>query len=75
MIFDYPVCSNPNKVGHQIYHFMKGHHYILQDQYLFLSTQIFHKKSKGTKYDDQNVHLFYVTPYIIFTHPVFLPLY
>ena len=31
-IFDQSVCSNPNKVGHQIYYFMKGHHYILQDQ-------------------------------------------
>ena len=31
-IFDHPVCSNPNKVGHQIYFFVKGHYYILQDQ-------------------------------------------
>ena len=36
---------------------------------------IFHKKSQGTKYGDQNVHFFDVTPYIIFTHPVFLHLY
>ena len=36
---------------------------------------IFHKKSQGTKYGDQNVHFFDVTPYIIFTHPVFLRLY
>ena len=33
---------------------------------------IFHKKkSQGTKYGDQNVHFFDVTPYIIFTRPVF----
>ena len=42
---------------------------------------IFHKKKKkkksqGTKYGDQNVHLFFdVTPYISFTQPVFLSLY
>ena len=36
---------------------------------------IFHKKSQGTKYGDQTVHFFDVTPYIIFTHPVFLHLY
>ena len=35
----------------------------------------FTKKSQGTKYGDQNVHFFDVTPYIIFTHPVFLHLY
>ena len=33
------------------------------------------KVSQGTKYGDQNVHFFGVTPYIIFTHPVFLCLY
>ena len=37
---------------------------------------IFHKKkSQGTKYGTQNVHFFDVTPYIIFTHPVFLRLH
>ena len=37
---------------------------------------IFHKKkSQGTKYGDQSVHFFYVTPYIIFKHRVFLRLY
>ena len=35
----------------------------------------FFKKSQSTKYGDQNVHFFDVTPYIIFTHPVFLCLY
>ena len=35
----------------------------------------FTKKSQGTKYGDQNVHFFDVTPYIIFTHPVFLRSY
>ena len=54
---------------------MKGHHYILQDQYLFLSVRLSQKKSQGTKYDDQNVHFFDITPYIIFKHPVFLHLY
>ena len=42
-IFDHPVCSNPNKVDHQIYYFMKGHHYILQDQLLFLSGHLSQK--------------------------------
>ena len=28
----------------------------------------FTKNSQGTKYGDQNVHFFDVTPYIIFTH-------
>ena len=35
----------------------------------------FTKKSQATKYGDQNVHFFDVTPYIIFKHPVFLRLY
>ena len=42
----------------------------------------FHKKKKkkkkkyqGTKYGDQNVYFFDVTPNIIFTHAVFLHLY
>ena len=36
----------------------------------------FTKQSQGTKYGDQNVHFFDVTPYIIFTqNPVFLSLY
>ena len=35
----------------------------------------FTTKSQGTKYGDQNVHFFDVTPYTIFTHPVFLRLY
>ena len=69
MVFDHPVCFNPNKVGHQLYYFMK---FIITSFkisicfYLF----IFPKKSQGSKYGDQNVHFFDVTPYIIFTHPV-----
>ena len=76
-IFDHPVCSNPNKAGHQIYHFMKGHHYILQAprSVIVFIWSSFTKKSQGTKYGDQNVHFFDVTPYMIFTHPVFLCLY
>ena len=42
--------------------------YILQDQYLFLSVHLSQKNPR----DDQNVHFFDVTPYIIFTHTVFL---
>ena len=57
---------------------LQSHHYILQDQYLFLSVHLSQKKKKnpqGTKYCDQHVHFFDVTPYIISTHPVFLCLY
>ena len=42
-IFDHPVCSNLNKVGHQIYYFMKGHYYILQDHFYLV---IYYNKFK-----------------------------
>ena len=58
-------------------YFMKDHHYILQDQYLFLSVHLSHTEInlRVLSYGDQNVHFFDVTPYIIFTHLVFLHLY
>ena len=46
------------KQGHQIYCLMKGHYYILQDQYLFLPVHLLQKKCQGTKYGNQNLHFF-----------------
>ena len=74
-IFDHPVCSYPNRVGHQIYHFMKGHHYILQDQYLFLSVHLSQKISGYLIWWPKCTFLWCYTLYITFTHPVFLFLY
>ena len=69
MIFDHPVCSNPNKVGHQIYHFMKGHHYIPQLKIsICLHLFIFHKKKKkksqGTEMFWSMLHPNFYTPSI-----------
>ena len=73
--FDHPVCSNLNKVGHQIYYFVERSSLHPSRSVIVFIWSSFTKKSQGTKYGDQNVHFFDVTPYIIFTHPVFLRLY
>ena len=42
---------------------------------VFIWSSLTKKKSQGTKYGNQNVHFVDVTPYIIFTHPIFLRLF
>ena len=67
------VLITQKKSVDKIYFFMKGHNNILQVYYLFLYIySTFTKKSQGAKYGDKNLHVFEVTPYIIFTHPVSL---
>ena len=49
---------------------MKGHNYNLHVHYLFLFCLTFTRKSQGARNGEQNLHVFEVTFYMIFTHPV-----
>ena len=74
-IFDHPVRSNPKKSRPpNILFYERSSLHPSRSVIVFIWSS-FTKKSQGTKYGDQNVHFFDVTPYINFTHPVFLRLY
>ena len=74
--FDHPVCSKSNKVSHQI--FLRKVIIITSCKFTTGCFQrfIFHKIFSVCYSVVTKVYFFFnVTPYIFFTHPVFLRLY